>query len=378
VSVGGYQSIQSSGGLVSSLRTLFVPGLELARGFYADAVRPILDADFPRVAHSAALIGYGSEVLGYDTPQSTDHYWGPRVRIFLAEHDLAEHGARIRQVLGERLPTTYRGFPANFAYRGDSWHMEAVERGPIEHRVELFTLGQFLLDELGFDPRDGVTQSDWLITPSQQLLAVTSGAVFHDGLADLEPVRDALRWYPQDVWLYLIAAQWERVAQEEAFVGRAAQVGDDLGSALVAGRLVRDLARLAFLLERRYAPYSKWLGLALSELRCSADVQPALAAALSAGDYPERERALCAAYEALARIHNELGITEPLDSAVRPFHSRPALVLGADRFAEATQQAIADPELRARPLTGSIDQFADNSDLLTEPRLWRRGLPLAE
>src|SRR4051812_11704957 len=115
----------------------FVPGLELARGFYGDVVRPILDAQFARVPHSAALIGYGSEVLGYDTPQSMDHYWGPRVRLFLAERNLAEHGDRMRRVLSQQLPTSYRGFPTNFAFRGDSWHMEAVKGGPVVHRVEV-------------------------------------------------------------------------------------------------------------------------------------------------------------------------------------------------------------------------------------------------
>jgi uncharacterized protein DUF4037 len=356
----------------------FVPGLELARGFYAEAVRPILDEQFPDIPHAAALIGYGSEVLGYDTSQSTDHYWGPRARIFLTERGMRDHGERIRVVLGEQLPTTYRGFPTNFAYRGDSWQMEAVEHGPVVHRVEVFSLRGFLRDELGFDPREGVSQQDWLITPSQRLLAVTSGGVFHDGLGDLDAARGALCWYPDDVWLYLIASQWERISQEEAFVGRTAQVGDDLGSTLITARLVRDLARLAFLLERRYAPYSKWLGRALSGLQCSADLQPALSAALSAGGYSERERALCAAYETAARLHNDLGITEPVDPSVRPFHHRPALVLGADRFAEATQRAIADPELRWQPLTGSVDQFADNSDLLTDPQLWRRLLPLVD
>ena len=48
----------------------FIPGLELARRFYWEAVRPILDADFPGLRHSAALIGAGSEVLGFDTPMS--------------------------------------------------------------------------------------------------------------------------------------------------------------------------------------------------------------------------------------------------------------------------------------------------------------------
>jgi hypothetical protein len=36
-------------------------------------VRPVLDAHFPGLAHSAALIGDGSDVLGFDTPVSRDH-----------------------------------------------------------------------------------------------------------------------------------------------------------------------------------------------------------------------------------------------------------------------------------------------------------------
>ena len=56
----------------------FTPGVELARRFYWEAVRPVLDAEFPGLKHSAALIGTGSEVLGFDTPMSADHHWGPR------------------------------------------------------------------------------------------------------------------------------------------------------------------------------------------------------------------------------------------------------------------------------------------------------------
>ena len=61
----------------------FLAGLELAREFYRGAVKPILDRPFPQLPHSAALIGSGSEVLGYDDPMSTDHHWGPRVMLFL-------------------------------------------------------------------------------------------------------------------------------------------------------------------------------------------------------------------------------------------------------------------------------------------------------
>ena len=45
----------------------FIPHLELARRFYWEAVRPALDAEFPGLKHSAALIGTDSEVLGFDT-----------------------------------------------------------------------------------------------------------------------------------------------------------------------------------------------------------------------------------------------------------------------------------------------------------------------
>lgn len=47
-------------------------GIELAALFYAEVVRPIL-MDIP---HSAALLGEGSEVLGFDSVRSHDHAWG--------------------------------------------------------------------------------------------------------------------------------------------------------------------------------------------------------------------------------------------------------------------------------------------------------------
>ena len=55
----------------------FVPGLELSRAFYQEAVAPILAMAFPDLRYSAALIGSGSEVLGYDTERSTRPQLGP-------------------------------------------------------------------------------------------------------------------------------------------------------------------------------------------------------------------------------------------------------------------------------------------------------------
>jgi len=165
------------------------------------------------------------------------------------------------------------------------------------------------------------------------------------------------------VWLYLLAAQWRRIAQEEAFMGRCGQVSDDLGSRLVAARLVRDLVRLGFLIERRYAPYIKWLGSAFARLDCAPVLLPILTGVLEARSWEERQVHLSAAYERVATMHNALGITAPLDTRVSHFHQRPFLVIHADRFVDAIRAEIESEEVLVLPEhLGAVDQFVDSTD----------------
>ena len=239
--------------------TEFVPGLALSEAFYAEGVKPVLDGAFPDLPHAAALIGWGSEVLGFDTPVSTDHHWGPRLLLFLPEDGFDAQRAAVDAALRAGLPPRVRGFPTSFG-PPDQFGVRLprpVAHGPVEHMVEIFTVRGLLGWYLGLDPSREIGVADWLTFSEHKLLALTSGAVFHDGLGDLGAARRRLGYYPRDVWLYLLAAQWARIAEEEAFVGRCGDVGDELGSRLVAARLVRDLMRLGFLMERTYAPYAK-------------------------------------------------------------------------------------------------------------------------
>ena len=175
--------------------------------------------------------------------------------------------------------------------------------------------------------------------------------------------RDAVRPLP-DLWRYVLACQWQRVGQEEPFVGRCGEVGDELGSAVVAARLVRDLMRLCLLMGRRYPPYGKWLGSAFAALPDAGRLGPVLSAVLAAGAWRDREDRLVVAYETVAERHNELGLTARLDPGVRPFHDRPFRVLGTERFVRALVDGIGDPAVRALPLTGAVDQFVDSTDAL--------------
>jgi hypothetical protein len=349
----------------------FVPGLELAKSFYREAVRPLLDEE---LEHSAALIGQGSEVLGFDTEMSRDHHWGPRMLLFLKADDLRDQWPTIRRVLGERLPSHHRGYPTNYTPPDPLDHgtqlMESKASGPINHRVEAFTIDGFFERYLGIEAGDEISTREWLTIPQQRLGGATAGEVFHDDLG-LRAWRERLRWYPHDVWLYLLACGWRRIAQEEHLMGRAGYVGDEMGSALIGARLVRDIMRLAFLMEKRYAPYAKWFGTAFRSLAAAKLLEEPLTRALRARSWRGRERALCAAYGTLAALHNALGVTKALSEAPRYFFGRPFKVIGGDRFVEAILERIVDPSVKKLELRriGSIDLFSDSTDLLDNPRL---------
>jgi hypothetical protein len=67
-------------------------------------VRPIVEATFPGLVHSAARIGRGSEVLGFDDGVSQDHDWGPRLELFLAPADRDRCAERLAGALANDLP----------------------------------------------------------------------------------------------------------------------------------------------------------------------------------------------------------------------------------------------------------------------------------
>jgi hypothetical protein len=166
----------------------FIPGLELAGSFFRQEVKPILDSHYPRLEYSAALIGCGSEVLGFDTEMSADHHWGPRVMLFLRPEDLEKECKAIRAILGKELPTAFRGYPTHFSDPNPDGKgvqlLQPVSSGPINHRVEMFTLADFFADYINIQIDEELEPVDWLTyrikscVPSQQAVCFTTISVW--------------------------------------------------------------------------------------------------------------------------------------------------------------------------------------------------------
>jgi hypothetical protein len=344
--------------------TGFIPGLALGRMFFEEVGRAVVERMVPRESYAAALVGKGSDVLGFDTPTSTDHDWGPRFQVFLPDQDFAARAAALDRALVEQLPRAFHGFEVGYP---------DPEGSPLPHHVEITTARLWLLSYLGVEQVEGLGILDWLLFPEQRLLEVTSGEAFHDPAGVLGRARSALREFPRDIWLYRMACQWQRLSHAESFVGRSAEVGDTLGMKIVAARICKDAMRLCFLMERCYAPYDKWLGTAFSRLACGPGLRPLLAAALDARGYAELEPVLVELYQRLGGMHNALGVTGPMDASPRQFFSRPFVVMRSDRFANALLRAVESEELRRVPVrVGGIDQLIDNTDFIETPSQYHK------
>lgn len=355
----------------------FIPGLRLSRLFFEQAVKPIVERTTPGLEYSAALIGSGSEVLGFDDEVSADHHWGPRVMLFLKESVYDRARDPICKAMSEQLPPVFMGYSTNFSEPNPNDNntqlLKPVESGPVNHRIDVFTIRGYLLSYLNFDIDGEIEAADWLTFPEQKLRTITGGEVFEDKVG-LENVRSRFSYYPKDVWLYLLASGWARIGQEEHLMGRAGLAGDEIGSALIATRLVRDVMRLCFLIEREYAPYPKWFGTAFRRLACANRIAPHLEAVLRSATWQEREKHLVPAYEQIAAMHNDLRITEPLPAKADNFFGRPFKVIElVGGFSKAIMAQITDPDVKriaTRKPIGSVDQFSDSTDLLADSQ-WR-------
>lgn len=343
----------------------FIPGLKLCECFSMEVVNPLLEQLFPGLLYTACLIGYGSDVIGCDTPMSRDHLWGPRLILFLPEGEFEDQREKVDACLRSQLPHMFLGYPTSFSPPNEEGTrlLDATLTGPVDHLIEITTIPAYFDRELGSRAWQSPASADWLSFSEHRLLTLTAGGVFHDDLG-LQSIRERLAYYPKDVWLYLLASAWSEIGQEEPFVGRCGDNGDDLGSRIIAARLAQTCMRLAFLLERRYAPYSKWFGTLFSRLAIGQELLPHLTAALEASHWKDRETALCRTYEVLASALNALDIIPTVEARCSAFHNRPFQVIHGDQIAAQLQRKIEDPVLKRLGLYGSVNQFSQSTDLL--------------
>ncbi len=231
-------------------------GLELSRAFYLEYGRPMIEKEFSSVADRIAvgLVGHGSECFGLDDDISRDHDFDAGFCIWLTDDDEKEFGFKLFRAYS-KLPREYKGY-------------KIVEKSlfGFEHKG-VHTISDFYRRYTGTDGAPQ-TNAQWLSIPDFYLAEATNGEIFCDPLGEFTKIRNQiLNGMPQDIWCKKIASKALMLAQTGQYnFARCLSHGEAAAAQLALVRFAESATQMIFLLNRKYAPYYKWLFRAGREL----------------------------------------------------------------------------------------------------------------
>ena len=351
----------------------FIKGLKLNQGFYQDIIKPLIDSNYPDLDYSAGLIGYGSDVLGFDTHISMDHNWGPRLIVFLSDNKLEINKEKLDNLFKKQLPYKYKGFPTNFTDPKEDGvqSMEKINEGEINHLIEITGVKEYLNRYLSVENIENINLIDWLKFSDQSLIELTAGEIFHDGLGQLQSIREYLKFYPDDVLRLKLAALWYYISQEEAFIGRNLDIGEEMGVKLISSRIVNALIKICFYCERKYIPYSKWFTRSFKKLDCYQEIGDLFYEILEFEDLSKTGKKLCQAYKKVVSIQNKLELTEDIEVKVVDYYGRPYKVVFTEKIKDKLIESIKDKNLKKVNLDYvSLIQNSNGIDLTNNQKLF--------
>ena len=231
-------------------------GIDLSREFYEQIGLPMLEEHFKDKLDRIAVgfLGHGSECFGFDDEISKDHDYEPGFCIWLTEEDEKDFGFRLMRAYS-KLPKEFMGYQcSNKSLFGKT------------------TCGVTTIQEFykGYTGRKGApeTMYDWLYTPSHYLAEATNGVVFSDPLGEFTKIRNEILFgMPADVRLKKIASCAFKMAQSGQYNYMRCIKHGEIGAARLAlNEFVDQCANIAFLLDKKYAPYYKWIFRAMKDL----------------------------------------------------------------------------------------------------------------
>ncbi|MDD7594510.1 MAG: DUF4037 domain-containing protein [Clostridiales bacterium] len=224
-------------------------GLELARGYYEEYGKPMLESGFADILPYLAIgfVGSGSEHYGFDDEVSRDHDYEPGFCIFLPGEDIV---TRRQEFLLERA---YAKLPKEY---------KNVKRQPISpvggNRNGVIRTADFYTAKVGV-PDGNLSLEAWLHIPDYALAEAVNGEVFYDEYGEFTGIREKLRRMPEDIRLKRLAGNLLIMAQAGQYnFARCLKHGEPEAAQLACVEFVKASMHAAFLLNRRYMPYYKW------------------------------------------------------------------------------------------------------------------------
>ena len=205
-----------------------------------------------------ALIGEGSEVLGYDDNYSKDHDYTFMPVIFLNKNDFEKYAIKLKNIL-LCLPSEFLG-------------IKHINSDVILERRGVQDLSEYMYRYFGKDEYE-FTIEDYRKIPEYVFKVLTSGEIFYKGNEDLTNILDKIKYYPEVIRQNKIATVCTKIAQSGQYnYLRLMKRVDIIGAEKAKSEFIENTIHLVYLLNKEYMPFYKWYSKGLKDLKILGDL----------------------------------------------------------------------------------------------------------
>ncbi len=232
-------------------------GLEIARAYFEEYARPMLEEKFAEQLPflAAGLTGSGSECFGFDDEISRDHDFEPGFCLFLPGEEVVDRRtAFLLERACAKLPKEFMGLKRPV--------MQPVGGA----RKGVLRTAEFFCEKTGTGDEE-LTWERWLTVPEYALAEAVNGEIFFDNYGEVTRRRAALACYPEPVRLKKLAGNLLLMAQSGQYnYMRCIRHHEGGAAQLAVTEFVKSTINVIFLLNRQYQPYYKWAFRAMRSL----------------------------------------------------------------------------------------------------------------
>lgn len=349
----------------------FKNNMQRCRAFYREQGAPMINRLFPQYESKIAvgLVGEGSDCFGFDDEISMDHDYEVGFCMWLTDEDYDAISGRL-QFEYENLLTKYGSYYV--MQKEENVSEENSEAAPVDRFIDgrrgVFKISEFYNKLIfaytknnasnGISDFAQIPDSVWFEANDEGFAAATNGHVFRDDLGEFSRIRELLlNYYPRKVWTLKLAEELHNFSQyAQSNYERMMARNDYITAELCIAKASESAMRIAYILDKTYAPYYKWMRRGMNTLHKLKDVAimldniaklPCQTEAWTDRKYNpytiNENDAVVISFEAVARrIQGELVAA--------------GLVTGQSTFLENYCQMIADSAM----LGAGSDEFTDN------------------
>ncbi len=263
-------------------------GLDICRSYYEKYGAQMIHEHFSEYESRIAvgLFGEGSDCYGYDDEVSKDHDWGPGFMLLVRRSVYDEIGEALKKAY-DSLPGEYMGYkrlatPEGAARVG----VICIEDLLCRYIPEIFgdNSREDLAAALGWltdtELVDAISRNRLDQVFETQLSQFVNGEIWRDDTGVITRIREKVgAYYTDATWKRRLGVSLIRTGQTGQYnLTRALKRGDRTGALMYLSDYMKNMLHTLFIINRKYAPYDKWLLKAAGEL----DIHPEIADIMTA------------------------------------------------------------------------------------------------